>query len=76
MFPIYLISIISIVKTTSINTDIDRISGNTKHEKMIEEKCILCGKYGTTVSEEIRLRNLTHLYRGRLDIKDLLLINS
>ena len=76
MMPLFLISIISIVKTMNIHADIDQISKNTKHGKMIEEKCILCGKHGTTVSEEIRLRNLTHLYRGRQDIKELSMINS
>ena len=68
MYPIYLIFIISIVKTTNINADIGRISGNTEREKMFEGKCTLCGKYGTTVSKEIRLRNLTSFYKGTLDI--------
>ena len=61
MLHFYLIFGVVMVDTTSINR---LMNENTNSENTSTEMCFLCGSHGRSVPEEIRLRNITHLYTG------------
>ena len=59
-----------LVDSANINTKINRsvapIHKGTNNEERFTELCFLCGRHGTTVPEEIKSRNLSHLFNGEV----------
>ena len=56
--------------STNINAQVDLnnapIHKATNISERFTEQCILCGRHATTVYEEIKSHNLSHLYNGKV----------